>query len=229
MPGDLRHVHSAESLVKRAQAAGVRDERVLEAIRLTPREAFAPARYARIAYADEPIPITHGQTTSQPTLIAMMVAALALTGTETVLEVGTGYGYQTALLARLAARVVSIEIWPDMAARARGNLAGQGIGNVVVIAGDGSQGAPGHEPFDAIIVSAAYPAVPPPLAGQLAAGGRLVQPVGRGGREDVVVYRRTGGALLRERVLTRASFVRLRGRYGYRQRGNFSGWWMSEG
>jgi protein-L-isoaspartate(D-aspartate) O-methyltransferase len=188
---------------------------VLEVLRSIPREEFVPADYAGMAYTDQPIPIIHEQVTTQPSLSATMVAALGLAGGEKVLEVGTGYGYQTALLARLAAQVISIEVWPDMAARARRNLAGQGIGNVVVIVGDGSQGAPGHAPFDAIIISAAFPTVPPPLAAQLATGGRLVQPIGPGGREDVVLHQRTESGLSRVRVLARASFVRLHGRYGY--------------
>jgi protein-L-isoaspartate(D-aspartate) O-methyltransferase len=174
-----------------------------------------PARYARFAYADEPIPISHGQVSSQPSLIAAMVAALGLTGTEKILEVGTGHGYQTALLARLAGQVISIDVWADMTDRARRNLTGQGIGNVLVLTGDGSQGAPGHGPFDAVIVSAAFPAVPPPLTAQLITGGRLVQPIGPGGGGDVVVYRKSNDGLTRERVLIRASFVRLHGRYGY--------------
>jgi protein-L-isoaspartate(D-aspartate) O-methyltransferase len=210
-----RHVPGPADLAVAAQVTGVRDQRVLDAIRSTPREAFVPAHYAGMAYADQPVPISHGQVTSQPSLIAAMVAALELTGTETVLEVGAGYGYQTALLARLAAQVISIDLWPDMVAQARENLAGQGIGNAVLITGDGSQGVPEHAPFDAIIVSAAFPEVPPPLAGQLTDGGRLVQPVGPGGGEDVVVYRKTGAGLSRGRVLTAASFVRLHGRYGY--------------
>jgi protein-L-isoaspartate(D-aspartate) O-methyltransferase len=211
----LRDIPGPDDLVGAARAAGVGDHRVLGAIRSTPREAFVPARFAAIAYSDEPVPITHGQTTSQPSLIAAMVAALDLAGTERVLEVGTGYGYQTALLARLAAQVISIDMWPDMVAQARDNLAAQGIGNAVVIEGDGSQGAPGYAPFDAIIVSAAFPTVPPPLADQLVAGGRLVQPLGPGGSEDVIVHQRTASGLSRGRVLTSASFVRLRGRYGY--------------
>jgi protein-L-isoaspartate(D-aspartate) O-methyltransferase len=210
-----RRAPGPHDLAAAAQAAGVRDERVLQAIRSTPRDAFVPARYAGMAYADEPVPISHGLVTSQPSLIASMVAALGLTGAEKVLEVGTGYGYQTALLARLAAQVISIEMWPDMVVRASENLAGQGIGNAVVITGDGSQGVPEQAPFDAIIISAAFPTVPPPLAGQLADGGRLVQPVGPGGGEEVIVYRKTEAGLGRGRVLTTASFVRLRGRYGY--------------
>lgn len=111
---------------------------------------------------------------------------LGLTGAEEVLEVGAGYGYQTALLARLAARVVSIDIWPDLAARARRNLAAQGIGNVVVLAGDGTEGAPDLAPFDAIAISAACPRVPVPLPTQLRAGGRLVQLIGPGGAERFI-------------------------------------------
>ncbi len=206
-----------EVLVAAACAAGVTDQRVLEAIRSTPRAAFVPAAYAGRAYADEPIPIPHHQVTTQPSLSATMIAALGLTGVERVLEVGTGYGYQSALLARLAAQVVSIEIWPDLAAQARRNLAAQGIGNVVVLAGDGSAGAPEQAPFDAIIVSAAFPRVPPPLAAQLRIHGRLVQPVGHGGREKVVLYEQTAAGLRRVRVLVKASFVRLHGRYGFPQ------------
>ncbi len=144
-----------------------------------------------------------------------MIAALRLDGTQQVLEVGTGYGYQTALLARLAARVVSVEIWPDLAAQARRNLAAQGTGDVVVLVGDGTEGAPDHAPFDAIVVCAAFPRVPPPLAAQLRAAGRLVQPMGPGGSEQVVLYEKDTNGLRRVRVLTAASFVRLHGRHGF--------------
>jgi protein-L-isoaspartate(D-aspartate) O-methyltransferase len=201
-PGDL---------VAAARAGGVRDQRVLDAIAQVPREKFVPAAYAGLAYADRPIPIPRGQVTSQPSLQALMVAALGLTGREKVLEVGTGYGYQTALLARLAAQVISIDVWADLTARAERNLAGQGIGNVVVITGDGTRGVPGHAPF----VSAAFPAVPPPLAAQLTGGGRLVQPVGPGRDEEVVLYARAADTLTRVRTLTPASFVRLYGQHGY--------------
>ena len=153
--------------------------------------------------------------TTQPSLSARIIAALGLTGAEEVFEVGTGYGYQTALLARLAARVVSIDIWPDLAAQARRNLAGQGIGNIVVLAGDGTEGAPEFAPFDAIVVSAAYPHVPPPLAAQLRTGGRLVQPVGPGGGEDVLLFQKEQDGLRRVRVVAAASFVRLHGRHGF--------------
>lgn len=206
---------SAENLVTAAQAMGVTDPRVLDAIRHTPRAEFVPAAYVTRAYDDGPIPIPHDQVTTQPSLSAAMIGALALTGTQQVLEVGTGYGYQTALLARLAAHVVSIDIWPDLATQARRNLAAQGIGNVIVLAGDGTEGAPDRAPFDAIVVSAAFPQVPPPLAAQLRTGGHLVQPIGPGGGERVVLYEKDTGGLRPVRTLAVASFVRLYGRYGY--------------
>jgi protein-L-isoaspartate(D-aspartate) O-methyltransferase len=213
----MRYVHESGpgDLARAARVAGVTDRRVLDAIRRTPRAGFVPAGHAVRAYADQPLPIPHDQVTTQPSLSAAMIAALALEGTEQVLEVGTGYGYQTALLARLAAGVVSIEMWPDLAARARRNLAAEGIANVTVMVADGTQGAAELAPFDAIIVSAAFPDIPPPLAAQLRPGGRLVQPIGSGGAEDVVLYSKEAGALRRVRVLTAASFVRLFGRYGF--------------
>jgi protein-L-isoaspartate(D-aspartate) O-methyltransferase len=207
-------VTGPEKLAVAARAAGVADLRVLEAIRRTPRAAFVPGAYVSRAYDDAPVPIPHGQVTTQPSLSAAMIAALGLTGAEKVFEVGTGYGYQTALLARLAARVVSIDIWPDLAARARRNLAAQGIGNVVVLAGDGTGGAGEFAPFDAILVSAACPHVPSPLVAQLRAGGRLVQPIGPGGAEHVVLYEKRRAGLRRVRTVTAANFVRLHGRYG---------------
>ncbi len=198
-----------------ARAAEVTDPRVLEAVRCTPRAAFVPDAYVTRAYDDAPIPIPHHQVMTQPSLSAAIIAALGLTGPEEIFEVGTGYGYQTALLARLAAHVVSIDIWPDLAGQARRNLTAQGIGNVVVLTGDGTEGAPEFAPFDAIVISAAYPRVPSPLAAQLRAGGRLVQPVGPGGAEHVVLYQKEQHGLRRVRIVTAASFVQLHGRHGF--------------
>jgi len=189
----------------------VRDERVLEAIEAVPRAEFVPAEHAELADIDAPIPIPHGQVTTQPSLVARMVEALALTGDERVLEIGTGYGWQTALLARLAREVFSVERFPDLAETARGNLAGY----VHVVVGDGSEGLPEHAPFDAILVAAAYPSVPEPLAQQLAEGGRLVQPLGPGGAEDVVLFEKRGGELGRMRSVSGAHFVRLHGRHAF--------------
>lgn len=203
-----------EDLVRAARLAGVTDERLLRAMRETPRAGFVPAAAAPIAYVDEPVPIAHGQVTTQPSLSAVMIQSLGLTGREHVLEVGTGLGFQTALLAALATDVVSIEIWPGLAAEARRNLARQGVGNVECRVGDGGRGVPERAPYDAIIVSAASPRVPPPLAEQLRVGGRLVQPIGPGGDDLVVLFHRTAEGVERLRVVTPAWFVRLRGHHG---------------
>jgi protein-L-isoaspartate(D-aspartate) O-methyltransferase len=202
-------------LVQAARASGVSDERVLAAIAATPRAAFAPPGYAWASHSDQPVPIPHGLVTTQPSLAAAMIAGLCLTGGEHVLEIGSGYGYQTALLARLAADVISIEIYPDVAGAARRNLAHRGVANVQVLTGDGTEGYPEGAPYDAILVSAAHPEVPPPLIEQLGEGGRLVQPIGPGGNEEVILFKRIPAGLRQVRVLTRASFVRLRGRYGF--------------
>jgi protein-L-isoaspartate(D-aspartate) O-methyltransferase len=206
---------SPDKLARAIRAAGVRDERLLRAVRVTPRAGFVPAAYGAAAYDDAPIPIDHGQVTTQPSLSVMMIESLDLTGKEHVLEVGTGLGFQTALLAHLAADVVSIELWPDLALRARQNLARHGILNVRLVVGDGSRGVPDHAPYDAIVVSAAFPTVPEPLIEQLRRDGRLVQPIGSGGEEEVVRFVRTTGGLERRRVLTLARFVRLHGEYGF--------------
>ncbi|MGW1882291.1 protein-L-isoaspartate(D-aspartate) O-methyltransferase [Streptomyces sp. NPDC001970] len=204
-------------MVRAARAAGVRDARLLEAMRSTPRAAFVPAAHRASAYADVPIPISHGQVTTQPSLVAMMIDALGLTGSECVLEIGTGHGFQTALLARLATYVVSVERWPDMARQARASLGAQGVGNVEVVVGDGTLGMPARAPYDAVVVCAAFPEVPPPLVRQLRVGGRLVQPIGPGGQEEVELYERTAAAhgLLRRGSVVAARFVRLYGDYGY--------------
>ena len=189
------------------------EERVLAAIAAVPRLDFVPAEHADLANIDVPISIPRRQVTTQPSLVARMVEALALTGDERVLEVGTGYGWQTALLARLAREVFSVERFPDLAEAARAALAG--YKNVQIVVGDGSDGLPEHAPFDAILVAAAYPTVPDPLAEQLAEGGRLVQPLGSGGAEDVVLFEKRGGELRRVRSVSDAHFVRLHGRHAF--------------
>jgi protein-L-isoaspartate(D-aspartate) O-methyltransferase len=193
----------------------VRDERVLDALRAVPRSPFVPPGSAALAYADIPVPIAHNQVTTQPSLTARMVAALELAGDERVLEVGTGLGFQTALLAQLAAWVWSIERWPELARAARENLACHGVDNAEVLVGDGTEGHPAAAPYHAIVVSAAFPEVPAPLVEQLAPGGLLVQPIGPGGREDVVLFERRGTGLKRRRRVAGAHFVRLYGRHGY--------------
>jgi protein-L-isoaspartate(D-aspartate) O-methyltransferase len=179
------------------------------------RALFVPPSQVERAYLDEPVPIPHGQVTTQPSLVARMVEALALTGPERVLEVGTGYGWQTALLASLADSVWSVERWPDLAQTARVNLFRHGVRNVEVVVGDGSEGLPEQTPFEAIIVSAAFPRVPPPLSEQLGLAGRLVQPIGRGGSEDVILFERIEDGLVARRSLTGARFVPLVGQHGF--------------
>jgi protein-L-isoaspartate(D-aspartate) O-methyltransferase len=204
-----------DELVRAARQTGVRDERVLAALGDLPRDGFVPPEYAPRANVDTPVPIPHDQVTTQPSLVAQMVEALALSGDETVLEIGTGYGWQTALLARLAAEVWSVERFGDLADAARTSLTAHGVVNAHVVVGDGTLGLPQHAPYDAITVAAAFPEVPAPLVEQLVEGGGLVQPIGRGGSEDVVLFVKREGAPVSVRVLTGARFVRLVGAYGF--------------
>jgi protein-L-isoaspartate(D-aspartate) O-methyltransferase len=163
-----------QQLIKR----GIRDARVLQAMRDVPRHHFVPAQQRSMAYEDMPLPIGHAQTISQPLMVGMMTEALRLQGHERVLEIGTGSGYQAAILSRLASVVFSIERIAELAVQARITLAMRGIMNVHILVGDGSMGLPEHGPYDAIVVTAAAPKIPPALVEQLAPGGRLVIPVG---------------------------------------------------
>ena len=208
-------VSDPEQLVRAAAAAGVGDPRVLDAVRAVPRAGFVPTNLARQAYEDKPLPIPRGQVTTQPSLVARMVEALELTGSERVLEVGAGYGWQTALLARLCGFVLAVERFADVAEAARENLTRFGVANAEVVEGDGTEGLSEYAPYDAILVAAAFPSVPQPLEEQLAAGGCLVQPVGPGGREEVVLFEKGPRNLVRLQVVAEASFVKLHGTHAF--------------
>jgi protein-L-isoaspartate(D-aspartate) O-methyltransferase len=176
---------------------GIRDARVLEALGRVPRHRFVREQDLAIAYGDHPLPIGLGQTISQPYIVAFMTEALAIAPEHKVLEVGTGSGYQAAVLGELAREVYTIEIHPELAARAEQVIAALGYKNVHVRAGDGYNGWPEHAPFDSVIVTAAPDHVPQPLIDQVKVGGRLVVPVGTG-VQQLLVYTRTEQGLREE-------------------------------
>jgi protein-L-isoaspartate(D-aspartate) O-methyltransferase len=195
-------------------ARGVRDPRVLEAMREVPRDRFVPGSARDEAYEDRPLPIGEGQTISQPYMVAVMTAALGAQEADRVLEIGTGSGYQTAILSRLAARVVSIERHGLLAARAKEALDSLGITNVEIHVGDGTEGWPQDAPFDRILVTAGAPTVPESLRQQLADGGRLVIPVGPSGFQHVMIIDRHGDQYV-QRQGDACVFVPLIGRLGW--------------
>jgi protein-L-isoaspartate(D-aspartate) O-methyltransferase len=197
----------AEMVRTQIEARGVRDARVLEAMRTVPRHRFVPESFAGAAYDDGPLPIGHGQTISQPYIVAVMTEELAPGPDDVVLDVGTGSGYQAAVLAKLVKRVYSIEIVPELAAEAKARLAALGYANVEVITGDGWAGLPAQAPFDGILVAAAPPEVPQALLDQLREDARLVIPVGAW-QQDLRVYRRTADGFA-QKTLFGVRFVPL--------------------
>jgi protein-L-isoaspartate(D-aspartate) O-methyltransferase len=199
-----------EQLVRR----GIDDERVLEAMREVPRHLFVPEAFRDRAYGDHPLPIGEEQTISQPFIVALMTTLLRLRGEEKVLEVGTGSGYQTAVLARLARRVCSMERLPALATRARAVLEGLGYTNVWVRVGSGTLGWPDEAPFDRVLVAAGGPSVPPPLFEQLAEGGRMVLPIGEATSQTLTVVEKIDGQK-REQAHGECSFVKLVGKYAW--------------
>ncbi len=185
---------------------GIEDPELLEVMRTTPRHRFVPDRYQRFAYSDQPLPIAHGQTISQPYIVALMTSHLSLTGDEKVLEIGTGSGYQAAILAPLVEEVYTIEIVEGLALSSQKLLEEMEYKNIHVLYGDGYQGWPEHAPFDRIIVTAAPPQIPPRLVEQLKPGGKMILPVGKNIQYLKAVYKDMDGST-REEVITGVRFV----------------------
>jgi protein-L-isoaspartate(D-aspartate) O-methyltransferase len=205
---------SPQQLVRQLEAKGIHDRWVLAAIERTPREKFLPDRLNEAAYDDQALPIAAGQTISQPYMVALMTQELGLSGSETVLEIGTGVGYQTAILAQLCWRVVTVERIDTLSTAARHLLAELGFQNIEFHTGDGSLGWPERTPYNAILVSAAAPAIPPSLYEQLKVGGRLVIPVGDAeGQVLQVATRGSDQPLVRH--LCDCCFVKLIGAEGW--------------
>jgi len=197
------------------RSRGIRDQRVLDAMLAVPRHEFAPPHYEGRAYGDHPIPIAESQTISQPYVVAAMLEALEIRPEDNVLEVGTGSGYQTALLAELARRVHSIDRHATLVEQAGPILKRLGYENIALHVGDGSQGLPQAAPFDAIVVAAAAPQVPPPLFEQLREGGRMVIPVGSPYGQELQLVRKHQGQMLISRQ-EGVRFVPLIGEEGFR-------------
>jgi protein-L-isoaspartate(D-aspartate) O-methyltransferase len=216
-PVGRQYAGARERLVEELRAKGVRDLSVLRAVGLTPRHLFVPAGVQHRAYEDTPLPIGNGQTISQPWVHARYLEVLGLKGTEKVLEVGTGSGYQTVLLAHLAGQVFSVERIAPLLDVARDAVRASGVSNVSLMLGDGTYGWKAFAPYDAILVSAASPDVPQPLLDQLADGGRMLIPVGGRDEQRLIVITRHGTTFEREYVAP-VKFVPLVGDYGWKER-----------
>jgi protein-L-isoaspartate(D-aspartate) O-methyltransferase len=193
---------------------GIRDPRVISVFELTPRHVFVPEEERQWSYDDYPLPIGFNQTISQPYIVALMTQSLELTGSERVLEVGTGSGYQAAILSQLAVEVHTIEIIPELTERAQKHFADLGLGNIHAHIGDGSVGLKQHAPFDAIIVTAAAPRVPQLLLEQLSDGGRLIIPVGSRGYQELELWTRIETTFTTHTIIP-VAFVPLRGEQGW--------------
>jgi protein-L-isoaspartate(D-aspartate) O-methyltransferase len=213
-PVDAELRGARQRLVEELRRKGVRDLAVLRAVEQVPRHAFVPTGIRHRAYEDAPLPIGNGQTISQPLIHAQSLELLELTGHERALEVGTGSGYQTVLLAKLVAQVFSIERIPALLNAARDVLRKLEVRNVSLLLGDGTLGWRDYAPFDAILVSAGGPSVPQPLLDQLADGGRLVIPVGEMEAQQLMRYRRRGNQIESEPVAP-VRFVPLVGSHGW--------------
>jgi protein-L-isoaspartate(D-aspartate) O-methyltransferase len=202
---------------KQIVARGITDARVLAAMREVPRHAFVPDHYIDEAYEDHPLPVGAGQTISQPYIVALMTSHLGLTGKEKVLEIGTGSGYQAAILARLAKEVHTVERIPELASKAKATLQQLGVKNVFVHVGDGSLGWPEAAPYDRIIVTAAAPSVPEELTDQLKTGGRLIIPVGERWYQMLEEWEKAPAGLVKKEVIP-VVFVPLLGEKGWQEK-----------
>ena len=202
-------------LVSQLRALGIRDERVLAAMGRVPRHLFVPPELLPYAYDDRPLPIGAGQTISQPYIVALSTQALEISPTDRVLEIGTGSGYQTAVLAELAGRVFTIERLPELSREAQLRLRELGYRNIKFRVGDGTKGWPEEAPFDAILVTAAAPKAPKSLLAQLAEGGRMVIPLGGRTNQDLWLLRKRAGRVVREHLCP-CTFVPLIGEEGWR-------------
>lgn len=209
---NLRELMVNEQIARR----GINDPRLLEAFRRVPRHRFVPLDSRPQAYRDGPLPIGAGQTISQPYIVALMTDLLRLDGTQRVLEIGTGSGYQAAILGELARSVHTVERLPELAERAAALLRELGYTNIHVHTGDGSLGWPEAAPYDGILVTAAAPRAPDPLLEQLAPGGRLVAPVGGRAGQELQIWTRTPCGLEMESEIP-VAFVPLRGKEGWRE------------
>jgi protein-L-isoaspartate(D-aspartate) O-methyltransferase len=215
MTTDTREAERLRMVKYQIAARGVGDERVLSVMREMPRHLFVPEPYRSAAYQDSPLPIGQGQTISQPYIVARMTELLEVSPEDRVLEVGTGSGYQAAILGRLARQVVTLERIPEVAEIARKNLESLGLSNVKVVVTDGTEGYPDDAPYNAILVTASTPEVPRPLMDQLADGGRLVAPVGSRDLQELVRLVRKEEHFARESY-GGVVFVPLLGKYGWK-------------
>ncbi|HPN66789.1 MAG TPA: protein-L-isoaspartate(D-aspartate) O-methyltransferase [Candidatus Omnitrophota bacterium] len=208
----LRESMVEEQLIPR----GINDRRVLDAMRKVPRHLFVPDSGLENAYGDHPMPIGEGQTISQPYIVALMTQSLGLKGTEKVLEIGTGSGYQAAILSLLSKEVYSIDRYGDLSQKAGETLGKLAFTNIKLMTGDGTEGWKEFAPYDAIIVTAATPSIPQPLLDQLTEHGRIVVPVGGSFSQTLMLARKEAGGIIREEICG-CVFVPLVGKYGWKQ------------
>ena len=208
----LREAMVEEQLIPR----GINDRRLLDAMRKVPRHLFVPDSGLENAYGDHPIPIGEGQTISQPYMVALMTQSLGLKGTEKVLEIGTGSGYQAAILSLLSKEVYSIDRYGDLSQKAGETLGKLAFTNIKLMTGDGTEGWEEFAPYDAIIVTAGTPSIPQPLLDQLAEHGRIVVPVGGSFSQTLMLARKEAGGIIREEICG-CVFVPLVGKYGWKQ------------